>query len=370
MNKELKRTPLFEEHQKLNARIIAFGGWEMPVQYSSIIEEHTNTRSHVGLFDVSHMGEIEITGPDATPFLQKIVTQNVLNAQTGSQAQYSLMCYENGGVIDDILIYKRSPESFLLCVNASNIEKDFEWICKNITEERVDIQNRSLDYAQIAIQGPKAESLLQQLTDIDLSQIQYYRFTTGNVLHINMIISRTGYTGENGFEIYLPSEKSPLVWRTLLKEGKRFHVMPCGLGARDTLRIEMRYPLYGHELSENITPLEADLEWVVKWQKENFIGKAALTKQKERGLKRKLVGFEMIGEGIPRQGYPIHSAQKGLIGEVTSGTLSPTLKKGIGIGFVKPTDSSIGTEIEIMIRSKALKATIVSTPFVHRKEKS
>ena len=364
----MKHTPLYEKHKSLHARMVEFGGWEMPVQYSGIIDEHIATRTHIGLFDVSHMGEIEITGPDATPFLQTIVTQNVLKSKAGAQVQYALMCYENGGVVDDILIYKRSDTSYLLCVNASNIEKDFEWIQSQKKQRAVEIKNNSSSYVQLAIQGPEAQKLLQKLTHIDLSKIKYYRFTTGRVLDIGMILSRTGYTGEDGFEIYMPSHQGSSVWDTLLNEGKPFRIKPCGLGARDTLRIEMRYPLYGHEISENISPLEADLEWVIKWDKENFIGKTALMNQKEKGLKRKLIGFELEAPGIPRQGYEIRSSENELIGQVTSGTLSPTLKKGIGIGLVKVSLAEVDTPIQIMIRSKAIQAKIVQTPFVHRKE--
>lgn len=361
----LKRTPIYEEHLKLNARMVPFGGWEMPVQYTSILEEHHNTRNHVGLFDVSHMGEIHISGPDATPFLQRIVTQNVEAATSGSHVQYSLLLNEMGGVIDDILIYKFSSTDYLLCVNASNIEKDFNWIQKQRKNEMVTVENRSDHYVQLAIQGPKATPLLQELTKVSLSDIMYYRFAQGLVLSIETIISRTGYTGEDGFEIYLPSEKGAFVFQKLLEHGKKFNLLPCGLGARDTLRIEMRYPLYGHELNESISPLEADLEWVVKWKKGNFIGRQALLNQKENGLKRKLVGFE-LSNGIPRQDYDIYSFQKKLIGKVTSGTLSPTLKKGIGIGFVHPEQTHIGNEINVMIRSNLQAGKIVKTPFVRK----
>ena len=364
----LERTPLFQCHQELGAKLVPFGGWEMPIQYTSILEEHEATRTHVGLFDVSHMGEIEIKGKDALPFVQKMVTQDVSASEAGVQVQYSLMCTETGGVIDDILIYKHSDEHFFLCVNASNIEKDFEWLKKHHTSEKITIENRSQDYVQIAIQGPKAFPLLQSLTDIDLSKIEYYRYTQDLFLEIPMIISRTGYTGEDGFELYLPSEKGPMAWRHLLHKGKPFGIRPCGLGARDTLRIEMRYPLYGHELSESISPLEAQLAWVVKLKKNNFIGKEALLKQKEKGLTRKLVGFEMIDPGIPRQDYPLLSSQNELIGKVTSGTLSPTLKKGIGIGFVPLDFSTIGTEILVSIRNKGVRAKIVQTPFIRNRK--
>jgi len=367
MSDALKKTPLHENHLKLNARMVDFGGWHMPVQYISIIEEHVATRTHVGLFDVSHMGEIEITGPDALSFLQKMVTQDVSKAKDGEQIQYSLMCTLNGGVVDDILIYKFSPTHLFLCVNASNTDKDFEWLCQHKAKYRVDIQNRSLEYVQIAIQGPKALSLLQEMTSVPLSDIKYYRFTRGKVSTIDMIISRTGYTGEDGFELYLPSEKGPQIWEELLDRGKKYHIQPCGLGARDTLRIEMRYPLYGHELSSTISPLEADLEWVVKWNKENFFGKEALVQQKEKGIPRKCIGFELLEPGIARQGYAITDAQNELIGEVTSGTLSPTLKKAIGIGFVKTCYAQIGQELAIEIRGKKVKAKVVPTPFIKKK---
>lgn len=367
MNSEPKKTPLFENHIKLNARIVNFGGWNMPVQYTSIIEEHITTRTQVGLFDVSHMGEIEIKGKDALPFLQKIVTQDVSKSKAGEQVQYSLMCYPTGGVVDDILIYKMTTENILLCVNASNIEKDFQWLCENKTRENVTLLNRSDDYVQMAIQGPKALNLLSQFSDVNLSQIKYYRFTIGKVLGIEMIISRTGYTGEDGYEIYLPSQKGPEMWEALLEKGKTFGVKPCGLGARDTLRIEMRYPLYGHELGETITPLEADLEWVVKLNKEDFIGKKALILQKEKGLSKKCVGFELLEPGIARQGYSIYSLKNELIGEVTSGTLSPTLNKAIGIGFVKPKEAAIGKAHTVDIRGKKTRIKIVQTPFIPRK---
>lgn len=369
MSTELKKTALYHKHVALGAKMVEFGGWQMPVQYRGIIEEHLATRNHVGLFDVSHMGEIEITGRDALPFIQKVVTQDVSKAVSESQVLYSVICTPDGGVVDDILIYKFSPTHIFLCVNASNIEKDFQWISDQRTDEQVMIQNRSEDYVQLALQGPQAEACLKNLTPIDLSKIKYYRFTTAKVFDTEMILSRTGYTGEDGFELYMPSSTGEKIWNLLLEKGQPFGIQPCGLGARDTLRIEMRYPLYGHELSKEITPLEADLEWVVKWQKGDFIGKNALTEQKEKGVTRTLRGFELLQPGIPRQGYKIYSSQNELIGEVTSGTLSPILQRGIGIGFVKPKWGSVGEEIEIAIRSNRVKAKIVETPFVRKKEK-
>lgn len=368
MMQEPKKTPLYENHIKLNARMVNFGGWNMPVQYTSIIEEHIATRTNVGLFDVSHMGEIEIKGADATPFLQKMVTQDVTKSKSGEQVQYALMCYPHGGVVDDILIYKYTPNHFLLCVNASNTEKDFSWLCENkSSKENVTLKNVSNDYVQIAIQGPKALSLLSLFTDINIAQMKYYRFTVGKVSNIEMIISRTGYTGENGFEIYTSAESGPKMWEALLDKGQKFNIKPCGLGARDTLRIEMRYPLYGHELSEHITPLEADLEWTVKFSKEDFIGKRALVSQKEKGLPKKCIGFMLSEPGIARQGHSLYSLQNELIGEVSSGTLSPTLNKAIGIGFVKPKEATMGKEFLVDIRGKKTLAKIVQTPFIERK---
>lgn len=368
MPNELKKTALYNRHVALGAKIVEFGGWQMPVQYRGIIEEHLATRNRLGLFDVSHMGEIEITGRDALPFIQKVVTQDVSKAVSGSQVLYSVICAPDGGVVDDILIYTFSPTHIFLCVNASNIEKDFQWICDQKTDEEVTIQNRSDDYVQLALQGTQAEACLKNHTSVDLLKIKYYRFTTAKVFNTEMILSRTGYTGEDGFELYMPSSVGPKIWDLLLEKGESFGIQPCGLGARDTLRIEMRYPLYGHELSKEITPLEADLEWVVKWQKGDFIGKAALTEQKEKGVRRIIRGFELLQPGIPRQGYAIYSSNE-LIGEVTSGTLSPILQRGIGIGFVKPQWGSIGEEIDIAIRSNRVKAKIVETPFVRKKEK-
>ncbi len=363
----MKKTPLYENHVKLGARIVEFGGWQMPVQYSGIIDEHMATRTHIGLFDVSHMGEIEIKGPDAIPFIQKVVTQDVSKAKLNEQVQYSVMCYPTGGVVDDILIYPLTATHVFLCVNASNTDKDFEWIKNQKTNENVSIENTSSQYVQIAIQGPKAKELLSKFTTTDLSSIKYYRFTHGKVLDTLMIISRTGYTGEDGFELYAPSKLGPTLWDALMDTGQMFGIKPCGLGARDTLRVEMRYPLYGHELSETITPLEADLEWVVKFSKEDFIGKKVLIDQKEKGIPRKCMGLEMQEPGIPRQGYSLYSQQKELIGHITSGTLSPILNKGIGIGFIKTPHAVIGNELFVDIRGKNVKARIVKTPFVERK---
>ncbi|OGQ17478.1 MAG: hypothetical protein A3B70_06540 [Deltaproteobacteria bacterium RIFCSPHIGHO2_02_FULL_40_11] len=375
----MNQTPLHQDHLNLNAKMVDFGGWHMPVQYTSIIDEHLNTRKNIGLFDVSHMGEIEIHGPDALKFVQKIVTQDVSKSQPGHQAQYSVMCTPTGGIVDDILIYKLTEDHFLLCVNASNIEKDFAWILENKKNENVKIENTSSAYVQIAVQGPKAKDLISKLTPFDLSKIQTYRYVQEKLLDIPMIISRTGYTGEDGFELYLPADKGHVVWQTLLERGKTDGITPCGLGARDTLRLEACFPLYGHEIDEKTTPLEAGLNWVVKLDKENFIGKEALLQQKEMGLTKKLIAFELLEKGIPRQGYPLRSSQNELIGTVTSGTLSPVFMKGIGLGVVKlggechprecechPRES--GDLLTVEIRNRYIKAKVVKPPFYRKKK--
>lgn len=364
----LKKTPLFLCHEKLHARMVSFGGWLMPVQYSSVIEEHINTRTHVGLFDISHMGELLIEGKDALAFTQKMVTQDVSKIEVGHQARYSLLCNESGGVVDDILIYVLNPTQVFLCVNAANIEQDDEWLKKHHSTENITIRNVSQAYVQIALQGPKAHLLLQTFTDSDLSKLTYYHYTFGSILDIHTLISRTGYTGEDGFELYIPSEKGEFLWQALLERGKAYQILPCGLGARDTLRLEMGFPLYGHEMDQHITALEANLGWVVALAKtENFIGKEALSSQKKTGVKKKLIGFEMLDPQIPRQSYPIYNLQKELIGTVSSGTLSPTLKKGIGMGHITLDQHSTPSEVLIGIRHHDAKAKIVKPPFIQKK---
>lgn len=361
----MKKTPLYEKHCALGAQMIDFGGWIMPVQYSGILEEHEQVRKAAGLFDVSHMGEIMVRGKEAFAYLQKLVT-NDLSGATCGRIIYSPMCYPDGGVVDDLLIYKLSAEAYLVVVNASNTEKDFAWFKENIIEN-VQIADLSPQYAQIAIQGPNAQAILQKLTDFPLEKIKFYHFETDiTVLGIPGIVSRTGYTGEDGFEIYLPSEKAGLLWDELLKVGSPLGLIPVGLGARDTLRFEVALPLYGHELSADITPLEAGLGRFVKLGKDDFIGRDALLRQNEEGPKRKLIGFVMTGRGIARGGYPVNSHGRE-IGYVTTGSYSPSLKKNLGLALVDAAFS--GDKLEIVIRDKAVEAEVISYPFYSKKYK-
>ncbi|MFC0561642.1 glycine cleavage system aminomethyltransferase GcvT [Halalkalibacter alkalisediminis] len=359
---DLKRTPLFSLYKESGAKTIDFGGWDLPVQFSSIKDEHEAVRTKAGLFDVSHMGEVEVKGQGALDYLQKLMTNDVSKIVDG-QAQYTAMCYENGGTVDDLLIYRKSEDDFLLVINASNIEKDVEWMEQHLTAD-VTIKNISNEVAQLAIQGPLAERILQKETTHDLSSIRFFRFADHvQIGGVNALVSRTGYTGEDGFEIYCEASEAPKLWSLLLKAGASDGLVPCGLGARDTLRFEVRLPLYGQELTKEITPLEAGIGFAVKVNKEaDFIGKSVLTKQKEEGLTRKLVGIEMIDKGIPRTGYEVFVNDK-QVGFVTTGTQSPTLKKNVGLAIVDIAYTELGTEVEVQVRKKRLKAKVVSTPF-------
>ncbi len=365
MTTTLKRTGLFERYAEHGGKTIDFGGWDLPVQFSSIKAEHEAVRTKAGLFDVSHMGEVLVTGEEALTYLQKMMTNDVTKLKVG-QAQYTAMCYENGGTVDDLLIYKRAENNYLLVVNASNLEKDLEWMKKQKTEN-VTIEDKSDEYALLALQGPKAESILQTLTEEPLNDIKFFRFKEGvQISGQSVLISRTGYTGENGFEIYGSPEAIVKLWDELLKAGESEGLVPAGLGARDTLRFEAGLPLYGQELSEDITPLEAGLGFVVKLNKEaDFLGKAALQKQKDEGVPRKLVGLEMIDKGIPRTGYPVLLNDE-KIGEVTTGTQSPTLNKNIGFALIQSSHAKIGQEVIVQVRKRQLKAVIVKTPFYKR----
>lgn len=359
---ELKRTPLFEVYKDFGAKTIDFGGWDLPVQFSSIKEEHEAVRTKAGLFDVSHMGEIEVKGKDSLAYLQKMMTNDVSKLKDGG-AQYTAMCYENGGTVDDLLVYKKADEDYLLVVNASNIEKDYDWLASKVTEE-VTVTNVSETFAQLAIQGPLAEEALQKLTSTDLSEIKFFKFKENVEINgIPALVSRTGYTGEDGFEIYSASEKAVELWNVILKDE---NVIPCGLGARDTLRFEANLALYGQELSKDITPLEAGIGFAVKVNKEeDFFGKEVLKDQKENGVPRKLVGIEMIDKGIPRHGYEVFVGEE-QVGEVTTGTQSPTLKKNIGLALLKKEFTELETEVEVQVRKKRLKAKVVKTPFYQR----
>ncbi|OIK11759.1 glycine cleavage system protein T [Bacillus sp. MUM 116] len=366
---ELKRTPLFETYKQYGGKTIDFGGWELPVQFSSIKEEHEAVRTKAGLFDVSHMGEIEVKGPDSLSYLQKMMTNDVSKVKDGG-AQYTAMCYENGGTVDDLLVYKIEDHHFLLVVNASNIKKDYKWLEDHL-EGDVAIKNLSEQTAQLAIQGPIAEKVLQKLVnETDLSQIGFFKFQQEVIItDKKALVSRTGYTGEDGFEIYCKSEDAVDLWNAILEAGKEEGVLPCGLGARDTLRFESVLPLYGQELSPEISPLEAGIGFAVKLNKEaDFIGKEALKAQKENGLPRKTVGIDMIDRGIPRHGYPVYKGEE-LIGEVTTGTQSPTLKKNIGLVLIPTQYAELDTEVEVEIRGKRLKAKVIPTPFYKREKK-
>jgi aminomethyltransferase len=366
---ELKRTPLFEVYKEWGGKTIDFGGWALPVQFSSIKEEHEAVRTSAGLFDVSHMGEVEVKGTDSLTFLQKMMTNDISKIKNGG-AQYTAMCYENGGTVDDLLVYKIEDNHYLLVVNASNIEKDFKWLKDHLSGD-VTLDNLSEQTAQLAIQGPLAEKVLQKLAgDTNLSEIGFFKFQQVVVLNgKKALVSRTGYTGEDGFEVYCDAKDVVDLWRDILTAGKEDGVIPCGLGARDTLRFEAVLALYGQELSPEISPLEAGIGFAVKLNKEtDFIGKEALLQQKEQGLPRKLVGIEMIDRGIPRHGYPVYKNEQ-LIGEVTTGTQSPTLKKNIGLALINAEFTGLESEVEVEIRGKRLKATVVPTPFYKREKK-
>ncbi len=362
----LRRTPLYEEHLKLGGRIIEFAGYEMPVYYpSGIMEEHRRVRTKVGIFDLTHMGEIIVKGKNSLNFVNKIITNDLNSINTG-QALYTAMCYENGGIIDDLLVY-RFDDHLLLVVNAINIEKDFNWLLKNKIDD-VEIINRSYEISLIAVQGPLAEKLLSKTTDIDLSSIDYYHFTTGKVNEKPAIISRTGYTGEDGFEIYIENKYAVDVWRALYNSGKEFDCLPVGLGARDTLRLEARYLLYGNDMDESTTPVEAGLLWVVKFDKDDFSGKYSILKRKEEGPEKRLIGFKINQRCVPRHNNPlIKSANQ--IGYVTSGMYSPILNYAIGLAYID-TNFIREEEFEIEISKKKYIAQKVKSAFYRGTVKS
>jgi len=361
-----KQTPLHDIHIKLGAKMVEFAGWEMPIQYTGVIDEHKAVREYAGIFDVSHMGEIELTGPDAFSVMQYLTPNDVSHLVDG-QAQYSMLLNERGTVIDDIILYRIGPERFLIVVNASNTAKDFNWILSH-SRGNVNIANVSDDYAMIAFQGPLAAEILQTLTSADLSKIGHYHFAMGDVDGVSdCIIARTGYTGEDGFEIFCRPQYAVKVWTEIMERGKSRGIKPTGLGARDTLRTEMKYSLYGHEITDETNPFEAGLAWVVKLdQPDDFIGKEELKKIKASEPSRKLVGFKMLDRAIPREGYNIVANGK-TVGRVTSGTMSPTLGEPIGIGFVPPNLAEIGSKFSIDIRGKLKEAEVVKTPFYRRK---
>jgi len=356
----MKKTALNSIHYKLGAKMVEFAGYEMPIQYTSIREEHRRVRETVGVFDVSHMGEIEVWGKNALEMVQKITINDASTLEIG-QVQYSAMCYEDGGIVDDLLVY-RFVDNYLLVVNASNKDKDFDWILKNKIDG-CEIKDKSDDVTQLAVQGKKAEETLQKLTQYDLSAIKFYWFVEGTLAGAPMLISRTGYTGEPGFELYFENKYAEEIWTKVFEAGKEFDIEPIGLGARDSLRLEKKMCLYGNDIDQTTNPLEATLGWITKLDKGNFIGKEAITKVKENGVTRRLVAFVLDESGFPRKGYDIFK-NDAKIGVVTSGTVSPILEKGIGLGYVSNEFSKTDTEIQLKIRNKMIPAKIIKPPFV------
>lgn len=359
---EIKRIPLNDLHEKLGAKMVPFAGYNMPVRYSSDIEEHTTVRQSVGVFDVSHMGEFSLKGPHALDLIQR-VTSNDASKLVDGQAQYSCLPNETGGIVDDLIVYKIKDNDYFLVVNASNIDKDWNWISKFNTKG-VEMTNLSDSLCLFAVQGPKAASVVQKLTTIDLSAIKYYHFAVGAFAGVeNVIVSNTGYTGAGGFEIYVENESAEKVWNAIFEAGIDVNIKPIGLGARDTLRLEMGFCLYGNDIDDTTSPIEGGLGWITKFTKE-FTNSAAIKKQKEEGVSKKLVGFRMIDKGIPRHDYQLKNALGEVIGKVTSGTMSPMLGIGIGLGYVTTGFASPGSEIFIDIRGKALKAQVSKTPLI------
>lgn len=367
----LKQTPLNAAHRALGGKMVDFGGWDMPVNYTAgMIAEHLRTRTHAGLFDVSHMGEIHVDGKDAIAFVNRICSNDVTKLVDG-QAHYSALTRPEGTVVDDLLVYRFAEDKLLLVVNAGTTDKDWEWISSQKQDEDVELRNASAEYCQIAVQGPDAVSILQKLTDTPLDEIKYYHFREGTVDGVQSIISRTGYTGEDGFEVYADASKAEQLWNKLLEAGNygsETGILPAGLSARNTLRLEAGMSLYGHEISDDINLYEANLGWICKLQKGDFTGRDALAKIKEEGVKRKLVGFEMIDRGIGRDGYDVY-IDGAKVGYVTSGSPAPFLQKNIGLAFVPAEYATLDKEIDIDVRGKMVKAKIVPVPFYKREKK-
>jgi len=359
---EMKNTALTQKHISLGAKMVPFAGYNMPVSYSGLNEEHLTVRNAVGVFDVSHMGEFKVKGPGALALLQK-VTSNDVSKLTNWKVQYSCLPNEKGGIVDDLLVYRVAENEYYLVVNASNIEKDWNWISKHNTfgAEMIDVSDKT---SLLAVQGPKAINTLQKLTDVDLSKMEYYSFTVGKMAGVdNIVISNTGYTGAGGFELYIPNEKVEEIWNKIFEAGKEFGIKPIGLGARDTLRLEMGFCLYGNDIDDTTSPIEAGLGWITKFTKD-FTNRTQIESHKTNGVAKKLVGFEMIDRGIPRHDYQIADATGNVIGKVTSGTQSPSLNKAIGMGYVKTEFAKPDTEIFVLIRDKAIKAKVTKLPFL------
>lgn len=365
-----KKTPLYEEHVALKGKVVDYAGWMLPVEYTGLVDEHNAVRNRVGMFDVSHMGEVTIKGKDARKFADYLTTNDIKTLGDG-KVIYGYLCQEDGGVVDDLLTYKINEEDIYLVINASNTAKDVEWILSKKGDFDVEIKNVSDETGEVAVQGPDAEKTVQKLTDFDLSKIGFFAFEQDvTIAGVKCMISRTGYTGEDGFEIYTNNQDIVTVWRKVLEAGKEFDIRPCGLGCRDTLRFEASLPLYGHELSEEISPIQAGFKFFVALDKESdFIGKAALKKEFEAGPHRKLIGVELVGKGIAREGYRIQKDGKD-IGHVTTGYMSPTLQKCIGNALIATDEATIGNEVQVMIRNKAVDAKLISKKFLAKHTKS
>lgn len=359
----LRKTALNQTHRKMGAHMVPFGGWDMPLEYSGIVAEHMAVRTRVGIFDVSHMGEIEIEGKEALALLQKVTCNDASRLQV-NQAQYSGLMNAQGGLVDDLLIHKLSDEHYFLCVNAARREADFEWICRN-NGMRATVRNTSDEYTQLAVQGPRSRAVLQPLTPVDLGSIRYYWLSRGKFSGAESLIARTGYTGEDGFEIYFPTAESERIWNEVLESGKKEGILPCGLGARNTLRLEAGMMLYGHDINQETTPLEANLAWICKLDKGPFLGREVLARQSQQGVSKRLAGFQMTDRGIARDDAPVWLADR-QIGKVTSGSYVPFLKRAIGLAYVPPELAKPGERIWVEIRGNKAAAEVVPTPFYKR----
>lgn len=360
-----KQTPLYETHLRYGGKIVEFGGWLLPVQYSGIIAEHRAVREKAGLFDVSHMGEVMVKGPDALVYLQQMMTNDVAR-MADNQIQYTPMCYDDGGTVDDLLIYRYGPEEYMLVINAANIDKDYEWLRRHTGGVDVIVENISPETAQLALQGPLAQTILEKITVAPLAQIGYYWFMPAvEVAGKQVMVSRTGYTGEDGFEIYCRAGDVAAIWEALMAAGQPYGLLPAGLGCRDTLRFEASLPLYGHELSPQISPLEAGLGRFVKLEKEEFNGRDALAQQKEQGVKRKIAGFVLTDRGVARAGYPVLVNGRS-VGQVTSGSFAPSLDKNLGLALVEAEFANVGQKLDIEIRGKTVAAEVIAKPFYKR----
>ena len=367
MSDDLKRTPLNDWHRAQGAKMVEFGGWDMPVQYQGIIAEHTAVRERAGLFDVSHMGEVRVTGDDALDFVQRLITNDASGLEDG-QAQYTAMTNADGGVIDDLLVYRLDAADYLLVINAATTPKDVAWIEEQAAafDGDFEVEDQSDAWAQLAIQGPRAEGILAAVVPADLVSIRYYRSAWSEFAGEAALVSRTGYTGEDGFEVYLPSERAAELADALLQEGESEGLVPTGLGARDTLRLEAGMLLYGNDMDEGRTPVEAGLKWLVKPDKGEFIGRDALVEQIDNGTEERLIGFELLERGVPRHGYPLCDPGGEQVGEVTSGSFSPTLQRGIGLGYVPGSLADVESELRVDCRGRKLSARVVKMPFYRR----